>query len=69
MLVFNPRLKSAEMCMKEHKLTDLEVAQLIKDYTTDNARGAVEFYLDTDSTWKYKELTGHIRTSFESVRP
>ena len=44
----------------------LEAVQLIKDYTTDSARGAVEFYLDTKSAWKYKGLKEHLRTSLES---
>ena len=29
----------------------MEAVQLIKDYTSNNLRGAVEFYLDTISTW------------------
>ena len=27
---------------------------------------AVEFYLDTTTTWKYHELIEHLRTSFKS---
>ena len=34
----------------------MEAVQLIKDYTSDNARGSVEFYLDTNSTWNYRAL-------------
>ena len=44
----------------------MEAVQLVKDYTSEGARGAVEFYLDTTSTWKYHELIEHLRTSFES---
>ena len=66
MLVFNSWLKDIEMCVKERKLTNMEVVQLVKDYTSEGARGAVEFYLDTTSTWKYHELIEHLRTSFES---
>ena len=67
MLVFNSWLKDIEMCVRERKLTNMEaVIQLIKDYTAEGARGAVEFYLDTNSTWKYHELVEHLRTSFES---
>ena len=29
-------------------------------------KGAVEFYLDMNSTWKYHELVEHLRTLFES---
>ena len=43
-----------------------EAVQLVKDYTIEGARGAVEFYLDSNSTWDYKELIKHLRTSFES---
>ena len=66
MLVFNSWLKDIEMCVRERKLTNMEVVQLIKDYTAEGARGVVEFYLDTNSTWKYHELVEHLRTSFES---
>ena len=52
MLVFNSWLKDIEMCIKEQKLTNMEAVQLIKDYTSEGARGAV----DTNSTWKYQEL-------------
>ena len=66
MLVFNSCLKDIEMCVRERKLINMEAIQLIKDYTVEGARGAVEFYLDTNSTWKYHELVEHLRTSFES---
>ena len=60
MLVFYFWLKDMEA------KTNLEAVQLIKDYTTENARGVVEFHLDPNSTWDYQELIGHLRTSFES---
>ena len=66
MLVFNSWLKDIKMCVQERKLSNLEAVQLIKDFTSDNARGAVEFYLDTNSTWNYKALIEHLRTSFET---
>ena len=66
MLVFNSMLKGIEMCMKEQKLLNMEAVQLVKDYTSEGARGAVELYLDTNSTWKYHELIEHLQTSFES---
>ena len=66
MLAFNSWLKDIEMCVKEQKLLNMEVVQLVKDYTTEGARGAIEFYLDTNSMWKYHELIEHLRTSFES---
>ena len=66
MLVFNSWLKDIEMCIKEWKLSNMEAVQLVKDYTSEGARCAVEFYLDTNSTWKYHELIEHLRTLFES---
>ena len=48
-LLFNSWSKEVEMCVKECKLTNLEAVQLIKDYTSDTARGAVEFYLESKS--------------------
>ena len=66
MLVFNSWLKDIEMCVRERKLTNMEAIQLIKDYTAESARGVVEFYLDTNCSWKYHELVEHLRTSFES---
>ena len=65
MLVSNSWLKDIEMCMKEQKLLNMEAVQLVKDYTTEGARGAVEFYLDTNSTCKYHELIEHLRTPFK----
>ena len=56
MLIFNSWLKDMDMCMKEKKLLNMEAVQLVKDYTTEGARCAIEFYLDTNSTWKYQEL-------------
>ena len=54
------------MCMKERKLRNVEAVQLVKDYTSEGARGAIEFYLDTNSTWKYHKLIEHLQTSFKS---
>ena len=66
MLVFNSWLKDIKMCIQEQRLSNMEAVQLIKDYTSDNVRGAVEFYLDINSTWKYKALIEHLQTSFET---
>ena len=59
-LVFNSWLKDMEMSLKEWKLPNMEAVQLVKDYTSEGARGAVEFYLDTNSTWKYHKLIEHL---------
>ena len=66
MLIFNLWLKDVEMCVREQKISNMEAVQLVKDYTTEGARGAIEFYLDTNSVWKYHELIKHFRTPFES---
>ena len=60
MLVFNSWLKDIEMCVKEQKLLNMEVGQLVRDYTSKGERGAIEFYLDTKSMWKYHELIEHL---------
>ena len=38
------------MCLQECKPSNLEAVQFVKDYTSDNWKGAVEFYLDTNYT-------------------
>ena len=65
-LVFNSWLKDMEMCIREWNLPILEAVQLIKDYTMENARGTVEFYLDTNSTQEYQDLIEHLRILLES---
>ena len=40
--------------------------QLVTDYTTENACGADEFYLDTNDQWSYSKLIEHLRMLFES---
>ena len=49
-LVFNSWLKDEKIGMREQKLTNLEAVQLIKNCTTENVTGVVEFYLDMTST-------------------
>ena len=41
MLIFNSWLKDVEVCVREQKLSNMEVVQLVKDYTTEGARGAI----------------------------
>ena len=53
------------MCIQEWMLSNMEAIQLIKDYTSDNARGAEEFSLDISSTRNYKVLIEYLQTSFE----
>ena len=66
MLIFTSWLKDIEMCVSEQKLTNIEAVQLMVDYTTEDARGAIEFYLDTNSMWDCTELIEHLKNLFES---
>ena len=66
MLIFNSWLKDIERCIKKHKLLDTEAVQLIKDYTVENARQVIEFYLNTNTKWSNHALTEHLQTSFKS---
>ena len=68
MVIFNWWLKDVGMCVTKWKLLNMETVQLMKDYTMVGPRGAVEFYLNTNSTWKYEELIEHLRSSFESCK-
>ena len=66
MLLFNSWLKDTKMCVKEQRLTNIEAVQLVKYYTIEGARGAIVFYLDTNSMWKYHELIEHLFQSLET---
>ena len=68
MLVFISWLKHVRMYLTEQKLTNLEAVQLIKDHMTENARGVVKPYLNTNCICDYEELIGHLRTYFESCK-
>ena len=57
-----PVFKDIDMCVQECKLSNVEAVKLIRDYTSDNVRGVVEFYVDTNSTWNYHGLVEHFRT-------
>ena len=53
------------MCVQDFNLTEHEVVQLVKDYTTEHVHGAVEYYLNMNDWWSYAGLIEHLRTSFE----
>ena len=65
-LVFNSWLKDIDMCVQDCNLTEHEAVQLVKDYTTEHAHGAFDFYLNTNGQWGYSGLIEHLRTSFVS---
>ena len=65
-LIFNSWLKDIDMCVWDCDLTEHESVKLIKDYMTEQAHGAVEFYLNTNNQQSYSKLTKHLRMSFES---
>ena len=52
------------MWVQEKKLSDLYVVQLIRDFTTNHAWDAREFFLDINFTWHYQELINHLSTFF-----
>ena len=54
MLIFNSWLKDVEICVSKQKLPNMEVVQLVKDYTTEGAIGPTEYYLDTTSMWNMR---------------
>ena len=65
-LIFNSWVKDINMCVQDCNLTEHKAVQLVKDYTTEHACGAVEFYLNTNDQWSYAGLIKHLRTLFES---
>ena len=48
--------KIIDMCVCDRNITDHETVQLVKDFTTEHAVGAVEFYLNTNEEWDYENL-------------
>ena len=65
MLVLHSWIKDSDMCIQECKLSNIEAVEFVKDYASNIARGVAEFYLDTNSTWRFTELLEHLRLSFE----
>ena len=65
-LIFNSWMKDIDMCVQDCNLTEHEAVQLVNDYTTEHAHGAVEFYLNTNDQWSHSQLIEHLRMSFES---
>ena len=59
-------MRDSDMWIQDWNLNNLELIQLIKDHTMDQALSEVEFYLDTSTDWKYDDLTDHLKTSFPS---
>ena len=55
-LIFNRWLKDINMYFQDPNLDENEAVQLVKDYTTEHAHGAVEFYLDTNDQLSYAGL-------------
>ena len=59
-------IKDLDMCVQDCNLTEHKAVQLVKDYTTEHAHGAVEFYLNTNDQWSYSRLIEHLRMLLES---
>ena len=54
-------------CEQERKLTNMEVVHLVKDFTTDHAHIAVNFYIHSNEEWRKKDLFNPLRTLFETT--
>ena len=52
-LIFNSWIKDIDMCVWDYNLTEHEAVQLVKDYTTEHACGAVKSYLNMNDDWSY----------------
>ena len=55
MLIINSLLKHTDVCVQEWKLSNLEAVHLVKEYTSDSARGVAELNLNINSTWEDHE--------------
>ena len=68
-LIFNSCLKDIEMCDLKRKIPHGEAIQLVKDCTSDQARNAVEFYLDMTllDHQHYYDLIGHLTVAFQTL--
>ena len=65
-LIFNIWFKDIDMFVWDCNLTEHKAVQLVKDYTTEHAHGAIKFYLNTNDQWCYFKLIKHLRVSFKS---
>ena len=65
-LIFNSWLKDIDLCVYDHDLTEHKPVQLVKDYMTEHANGAIDFYLNINDKLSSSKLIEHLRTSFES---
>ena len=65
-LIFNSWLKDTDMCACDCDMKEHEAVQLVKEFTTKDTLGAVEFYLNMNKEWSYSKLIEHLRTSFKS---
>ena len=60
-LIFTSWLRDIDMCIHDHKLTQHKAVELIKEFTTDQTWGAVEFCLDSNEESIYSKLVKHIK--------
>ena len=65
-LIFDSWIKDLDI-VQEHNLNEHKAVQLVKDYTTEHAHGAVKFFLNTNNQWSYSKLIEHLRMLFESA--
>ena len=66
-LIFNPWLKDIEIGVFDRNLSNGEAIHLVKDFTSDQARNAIEFYLDMTpiNQQHYYNLIGHCKVPFQ----
>ena len=67
-LIFQSWLKDIHVHMEDRRLTQREVMQLVKDFTTECAQDEVEFYMGmmAEEDQSFKGLTDHLHDAFWS---
>ena len=69
-LVFQPWLKDIRVYTIERRLSQQEAIQLVKDYTTEQARSEVEYYLGLTpkEEQSFQGLIDHLSLAFQSCK-
>ena len=67
-LIFQSLLKDICVHVEDRRLTQREVIQLVKDFTTEHAQDEVEFYMGmmVEEDWSFKGLIDHLHDAFQS---
>ena len=69
-LVFQSWLKDIQVYTIEHHLSQWEAIQLVKDYTSEQARSEVEYYLGLtpEQEQSFQGLIDHLSLTFQSCK-